>query len=137
MFVHDLAEVVNRITAVSRTPVGESETAGWIAGIGNVGTISIRNIDPAQADRIQGQEDVASSQVRGSNIDDGWIRLIEDVEESGPELKLLRLRDVEVLEERDVEVAATRTADIERRLRWSTIRERRNLELAKVKYLGS
>ena len=60
MLVHDLAEVVNRVTAVTRTTVGEAEPTGRIARIGNVGPIPVRHIDASQANRIQREEDVAS-----------------------------------------------------------------------------
>ena len=57
------------------------------------------------------------------------IGLIEHVEKARPELKLLRLANVEVLEERNIKVAAARRPDVERWLRWSSIGERRKLEL--------
>ena len=47
-------------------------------------------------------------------------------------MNLRRLSDVEVLEERDVEVASSWSPNVERRLRWSSIREARNGELAQI-----
>ena len=62
MFVDDLAEVVDRVAPVTRTTIGKPEPTGRIAGIGNVGPISVRNIDSPQANRIQSEKNVASSQ---------------------------------------------------------------------------
>ena len=61
--------------------------------------------------------------------------MIEYIEEAGPELNLFGFADVEVLEERDVEIAPVRSPYIERRLRGSSIWERRNLERAEIVYL--
>ena len=99
MLVDDLAEVVNRVTSVARPSVCVAEATSRIARIGNVCPIPIGNINAPQANCIQRQEDVAPSQVNGVDVNSCRIRLIEDVEQSGPELKLLRLGDIEVLEE--------------------------------------
>src|ERR1051326_2087503 len=132
VLVDDLAEVVERVTAVTRATISEAEPTRRIARIRGVGPIAVRNRDAFQADCIQREEDVASCQRRRSRIDLRRISLVEDVEQSGAELQLLRLTDIEVLEERDVEVAATRSANVERRLRWSGVRERWNRELAQI-----
>lgn len=132
VLVDDLTEVVNRIASVTRTAIGEPESTSRIARISNVSSVSVGNVKSSQANRIQRQEDVASSQVCRRDVDGRRIRLVEDIEQSGPELNLLRLSDVEVLEERDVEVAATRSANVERRLRWSSVRETRYRELAQI-----
>ena len=133
VFVDDLTEVIERVASVSpKRPIGEAEPTSRIARIRNVGPIAVGNVKSPQANRIQRQEDVASGQVCRSDVDRGRIRLVEDVEQSGPELNLLRLTDVEVLEERDVEVAAARSANVERRLRWTSVREARNPELVQI-----
>ena len=61
--------------------------------------------------------------------------MVEYIEEPGPELNLFGFADVEVLEERDVEIAPVRSPYIERRLRGSSIWERRNLQCAEIVYL--
>ena len=80
MFVDDLAEVMERVASVTRAAIGEAEVTGWIAWIGDVGPIPVGNINSSFANCIQRQEDIASSQVRGSRIDLRWISLVEDVE---------------------------------------------------------
>ena len=130
MLVDDLTEVVDGVASVTRATIGVPEPTGRIAWVGNVSSVPVGNVESPQANRIQSEEDVASSQVCRSSIDRRRIRLVEDVEQSGPELKLLRLSDVEVLEERDVEVATTRSANVERWLRWSSVRETRYREFA-------
>ena len=99
MLVDDLTEVIDGVTSITHPSIGVAEPARWIARIGNVGSISIRNVEPAQTNCIQRQEDVGSTQVEGGGIDLRRIRLIEHIEQAGAELKLLRLGDVEVLEE--------------------------------------
>ena len=130
VLVDDLTEVVDRVASVTRTTIGVAEATSRIARIRNVSSVSIGNVESPQTNRIQRQEDVTSSQVGGSGIDLGRICLVEDVEQSRTELNLLRLSDVEVLEERDVEVTTTRSANVERWLRWSSVRETRYREFA-------
>ena len=135
MLVDDLTEVIDRIASITGATIGIAEPASRIARVGNVGSVSIGNVEASIANRIQCQEDVASSQVCGSDIDDCRIRLVKDIEQSRTELNLLRLSDIEVLKERHVEVAAPRTANVERRLRWTRIGEAWYPELAQVVYL--
>ena len=80
VFVDDLAEVINRVASVAGAAIGEAEPTGWIAWIGDVGPIPVGNVDSSQANCIQRQENVASSQGRGSRIDLRRISLVEDVE---------------------------------------------------------
>src|SRR5205085_11027376 len=77
--------------------------------------------------RLQRQVDVAEVGV--------GERLVEGVEESDAELELLRLREVEVLEEGHVEVAPVRAADVEGRLVRPRLPEARNLDGAQVEVL--
>ena len=60
VLVDDLAEVMKSVTSVTGPSVGVAEPASRIARIGNVGPITIRNVDTPQANRIQRQKDVAS-----------------------------------------------------------------------------
>jgi hypothetical protein len=126
----DLAEVVERV-------VCKAEPASRITNAGSVRAITRRNRDPAIADGVQRQEDVASKRSGVSDVKLCRVRLIEYVEQSGPELNLLLFSDVEILEEGDVEIASTRTANVERRLRWSGVRERRNRQLRDIEDLVS
>ena len=88
----DLAEVVNGVIRVA-------EPASRIANAGSVRAITRRDRDPAIADGVQRQEDIASERSGVSDVKLGRVRLIEYVEQSGPELNLLLLSDVEILEE--------------------------------------
>lgn len=80
VFVDNLAEVMKRVASVASAAIGEAEPTGWIAWIGDVGPIPVGNINSSFANCIQRQENVASSQCRGSRIDLRWISLVEDVE---------------------------------------------------------
>ena len=96
MLVDDLAEVLKGL-------IGESEALRRVAGIGGTSD-PVRNFRPLVADGVEREVDVARAQAAG----DAYlsrISLVEDVEEPGPELNLLRFADLEVLEERNVEVA--------------------------------
>ena len=128
VLVHDLAEVIDRA-------LREPEPTSRVASAGSVRAVTSRNGDPAIADCIQRQIDIAGAQGRGRVVERRRISLVEYVEESGPELKLLLFSDVEVLEEGDVEIASTRTPDIERRLRWASVREGRNSKLPDIQNL--
>ena len=63
VLIDDLTEVVNRVASVTRATIRVAEATGRIAGVRNVSSITIRNVESPQANRIQRQEDVASSQV--------------------------------------------------------------------------
>ena len=90
--VLDLAEVVDGV-------LREAEPACWIANVSDVPAITVRTTESAITDRIQCQEDVTVIRVCGRDVNPRRIRLVEYVEEPGPELNLLFFSDVEVLEE--------------------------------------
>src|SRR5437868_1008433 len=87
-----------------------------------------------QRNRVQRQIDIAIRRV--SYIVSGRVGLIEDIEEACPELKFLRLGEVEVLKERHVKVRPCGSAKVERWLRRSTLAKRRDLQCAQVEYFG-
>src|SRR5690349_10377677 len=72
-----------------------------------------------QRNGVQRQIDIAIRRV--SYIVSGRVGLVEDVKKACPELKFLRLGEVEVLEERHVEVRSCGSAKVERRLRRSAL----------------
>ena len=129
MLVDDLAKVVQgflRIVIATRR-IADRAVNGSASSIGGIS-------DSYIADGVKREIDIARAQAaRGRNL--RRIGLIEYIEEAGPELNLFRFADVEVLEERDVEIAPVRSPYIERRLRGSSIWERRNLERAEIVYL--
>ena len=90
------------------------KAASWIANVVNRSTSSIRDIVLVHlADGVERQIDVTRTQTTGrTNL--RRIGLVEDIEEPGAELELLRLAEIEVLEERDVEVASAWRSQIER-----------------------
>ena len=120
--VLDLSEVIDRV-------LREVETTSGIARVRSIRAIPRGSRYPLVAHRIQREEDIASGRVCSRDTDLRRVRLIEYVEQSSPELQLLLFTNVEVLEEGDVEITSARSAYIERRLRWSGIRERRNRKL--------
>src|ERR1700741_2877915 len=128
--VLDLTEVVYGVLRVA-------EAASWVARTGRACAVSGWNGDPAIADRIQRQVYIGRVRVSDTHIYHRWKCLIEHVEQSGTELNLLLFSNIEVLEEGDVEIAAARGANIERRLRWTSIRECRNRKLGEIVSLAS
>lgn len=133
MFVEDLAEVVDRVTPVTRATIGKPEATGWVAGIAGAGPSSGRNSYSSKADGIQSEKDIAAAgRAQRSDVELRRISLVEHIEESGSELNLLRLSNAEVLEERNIEVASTRSSNIKRWLRWASIRERGDRQLREI-----
>ena len=126
----DLAEVIDRVLSVA-------EPASRIAHTDDVSAITTRTVHLPIAHRFERQEDVASSRVGRRHVNLRGIRLVENVEESGAELNLLLFSNVEVLEEGDVKVAPAWRAQIERWLRWSRVRERRDAKLRKIERLAA
>ena len=125
MFIYDLAKVVFggliKLKALGR--IADARCASrciW----NRDGTIG-------NADRIERQIDIALPGATCSRNLTG-VCLVEDVEESGPELKLLRFAEVEILEERNVKVAPARCSQVERRLRRTSIRELGNSDRIEV-----
>ena len=122
MLVHDLAEIIDGGLVIRKA-------SGRITGRApSRSTRTVRDIsDSAITDGIERQVDIARTQP--PNITDlRRVGLIEQVEEPSPELKLFRLAEVKVLEERDIEVASARSPYIKRRLRWSAVGEGWNLK---------
>lgn len=115
MLVQDLTEVVNRVTAISRTSIGEPEPFGritWIRGAAN----AVWHLSSHITNSVQRKENVAATSGERIDINLRRVCLIEYVEETGSELELRLLCNAEILKEGDVEVATTRSADVERRL---------------------
>ncbi len=128
MFIYDLAKVVFR-------GLIKLKALGRIADACRTSR-SIGNGDGPIGDAlgVERQVDIALAEAacRG---DLAWVRLIEDVEEARPELKLLALAEVEVLEERNVKVAPAGTPQVEGWLGWSSVRELGNCNGVKIKVL--
>jgi len=117
VLVGDFTEVVKRIASIASTTISVTEATSWIADIVNGPTISIWiAILSYVADRIKRKEEVGSAPIQRSYVDLSRIGLVEDIEEPGAELELLRLAEIEVLEERGDEVAPAWCSQIERRL---------------------
>ena len=118
VLIHDFAEVMKRIApVVTLTTVRKSEAPSWIASAtSGSSSSSIRCIiHRPKAAGIQRKIDVTLTRgVRDAEL--RRIGLIEQVEESGSKLKLFRLAEVKVLEERDIEIAPVRSPQVERRL---------------------
>jgi len=128
VFVDDLPKVVKRFLTVM-------ETTRWVADIICRITISFRHtILMNVTNGVEREIDVTPTQA-SCCIDLCRVGLIEYVEQASTELELLRLAEVEILKERDVKVAAARRPQVERRLRWSTVREARNCQLRKIEEL--
>ena len=128
MLIHNLAEVVFRfLTVIEAT----RRVADIICRI----TISFRHsILMNLTNGVEREIDVTPTQA-SCVIDLCRVGLIEYVEKACPELELLRLAKIEILKERDVKVAAARRPQVERWLRWSTVREARNCQLRKIEEL--
>ena len=135
--INDFAKVVEGVTSISRTTIRETEPAGWIADIAVDGSAnSVRNIgDLLKAYGVERQKDVTPLEIRRRNIGQCRIGLVENVEESRPELNLLGLTDVEVLEERNIEVAPARGPKIEGRYGRTGTAKIRNRQLADIEQL--
>lgn len=107
MLIHDLTEIIDCGLIVR-------EAASWIAYVVDRSTIAIRHAVLTHiTDGVECQIDITRTQTTGgTNL--RRIGLVEDIEEPGAELELLRLAEIEVLEERNVEVAPAWCSQIER-----------------------
>ena len=126
MFIYDLAKVVYR-ALIKRIALGRIADACRTSR-------SIWNADARIADSVERQIDIALAETtcRG---DLSGICLVEDVEKAGPELKLLGLAEVKILEERNVKVAPAGGPQVEGWLCRTSVRELGNCNGAQVKIL--
>src|SRR5262245_20551123 len=119
--------LVGDLTKVLEGVICEAESLGGITDI-RCTTSSIGNHNVAWCVRYRIQFEIDITVRRRVQVDLGWIGLIEEVEEAGPQLEALALADLEVLEQRDVEVASARITDIERNLIRPGLTKRRDGE---------